>query len=550
MALITIVMILSFFMRGMAAPGLPKLHDSNPHISRAIAYHTALLDGQFPPMWAKEVLGGIGSPVMMLNYQLPYMLGELWHRAGMSYFDSYKFTLMLSFVLSGLVMYLALSSKFGKLSAWTGALIYSLAPYRFVDIYVRGALGESLTFIFPPLLIWGFATGSPALLVLGWAGLFLTHPLASAAFSAFFLGHTLLVGKRSEVLKRLKLFFGTFGVALLLSAFNLLPTLALTKYTYYSPGLSDTLLMFPTLTQLFHSKWGYGVSLPGPNDGMSFELGIVQWGVIVSGLIMVWKNKSNELRYLLGACMVSLFFILPISLPIYKLLNLSMVIDFPWRLLFCLVFGSAWIGALLFDKLVNKLTRKLLAVIVTILLVITSIPIAHTELYWHKTAAWFARETGDSYGEYAPLTRATRDSAPFWLRAETITGKAQVNMQKDLSNWQVYKVEARENSVVRINTSYFIGWQAKIDGRQIGIDLRQNDESKKSECYVTTRTQADIDDSGLIACHIEPGTHILEINYVAPTVQRVGNLLTLIGIGVYLWILSASYYQHITKRKQ
>ena len=72
---------LSYFMRDLSIPGLPKMHDVNPHIARSIAYHTALKDGQFPPMWAKEVLGGIGSPVLMLNYQLPYMLlscGKEW----------------------------------------------------------------------------------------------------------------------------------------------------------------------------------------------------------------------------------------------------------------------------------------------------------------------------------------------------------------------------------------------------------------------------------------------------------------------------------------
>ena len=218
-----------------------------------INFHTALQDGQFPPMWAKDLLGGIGSPVMMLNYQLPYFISEGFVRTGISYFDSYKLTLAMSLILSAVLMYIALLTKFGPLASWVGALIYTLTPYRFVDIYVRGALGESLTFIFPPLLIWGFTRSSLPILVIGWAGLFLTHPLASAAFSGFFLGYTLWVGKKEDVAKRLKLFFTSFGIALLIAAFNLLPTLALTKYTYYSPALSQTLLMFPTLTQLFHS---------------------------------------------------------------------------------------------------------------------------------------------------------------------------------------------------------------------------------------------------------------------------------------------------------
>lgn len=549
-AIISLTLISSYFMSSLMQPGLPKLHDSNPHISRMIAFHTALEDGQFPPMWAKEVLGGIGSPVMMLNYQLPYFISEGLVRTGMSYGDSYKLTLAISFVLSCVLMYLALSSKFGPHASTVGALIYTLAPYRFLDIYVRGALGESLTFIFPPLLILGFTKSSLPILIIGWAGLFLTHPTASALFSGFFLGYTLWVGKKEEIVKRLKLFFTSFGVALLLAAFNLLPTLSLTKYTYYSPELSDTLQMFPALSQLFHSAWGYGVSMPGLADGMSFEIGLIQWAALLLSAVAVWKFKSIELRYLLLMSAACLFFILPISIPVYKYLNLTSIIDFPWRLLICMVFGSAWIGALLVDKLEPNKSAKLIMIIVAVGLIMQSYPLARTNTYWHQTDEWFARETGDSYGEYAPLTRSTRGSAPFWKRAESISGKGEVSTVRDLSNWQAYKIIAEEPMIVRINTSYFEGWKTYIDGKYVPIYRWQDSDVNKSTCYITTRTQTNIDDSGLMACHIPKGTHTFEIKFSAPPVQRVGTMLTLAGIGVYLWILLASFFPLTTKKKQ
>jgi hypothetical protein len=330
------------------------LHDSNPHISRMIAFHTALEDGQFPPMWAKEMLGGIGSPVMMLNYQLPYFMTEGLVRMGLSIFDSYKAVLGLSFVLSGILMYLALVGKYGNLAAWVGAMIYTLAPYRFVDIFVRGALGESISFIFPPLLIYGFLHKSTPIMVLGWAGLFLTHPVAAATFSAFFLGYTLMFGGSHSLTAKLKYFFGPYFVALAIAMFNLLPTLALTKYRY-DPSLSDTLLMFPTLKQLISSPWGYGVSLPGTNDGMSFALGFVAWIILIGGSIWAIVRKDKLIGYLSTAAWLSLLLILPISLPIYKLF-LGQIIDFPWRLLLCLVFAAAWMGAMLSSKILDAVS--------------------------------------------------------------------------------------------------------------------------------------------------------------------------------------------------
>lgn len=554
-AVISIAIISTFFMKDLARAGLPKFHDSNPHISRMIAFHTALLDGQFPPMWAKEVLGGIGSPVMMLNYQLPYFISEGFVRIGLNNGDSYKLTLGLSFVLSGILMYIALASKFGPIASWIGALIYILAPYRFLDIYVRGALGESLAFMFPPLLILGFATSSLPVLILGWAGLFLTHPTASALFSGFFLGYTLFVGNKDQIINRLKLFFTSFGVALLLSAFNLVPTLALTKYTYYSPELSDTLLMFPTLSQLFHSAWGFGVSMPGLADGMSFEIGIVQWSAIILGLFVALRNKSKELRYILIASTLCLFLILPISIPLYKYFHLTSIIDFPWRLLICMVFASAWIGAKLLNLVTNKPTKYLLAAIATFALIILAQPIAHTNMYWDKTDEWFARETGDSYGEYAPLTRSTRDSAPFWKRAESISGKGEVIQTLDKSNHQIYKIVTEEPMIVRINTSYFTGWNIEIDGVKQRISLPDCHDCGASDkdndrCYVTGRSLTHIDDSGLMACGVTAGSHLISLYYTAPPVQTTGNLITLAGIGVYIWILLASFYPHTTSAKR
>ncbi len=543
-----IAAMLTFFVRDLAKPGLPTMHDTNPHIARMIAYGAALKDGQFPPMWGKELMGGIGSPVMMLNYQLPYMISESFVLMGRSIFESYKLTLALSFVLSGLLMYQALKSKYGTLPAWTGALVYTLAPYRFVDIYVRGALGESLSFIFPPLLIWGFSKKSWPLLILGWAGLFLTHPTASAAFSAFFLGYLLLTLRKGELIAQLKLFGGPYVIALLVAAFNLLPTLALTRYTYYSPALSDTMLMFPTLSQLFHSPWGYGVSMPGNSDGMSFALGFVQWSIFIASLVVAYRYKNITLRYLVGACATVLFFILPVSIPLYEVFGLTKIIDFPWRLIMCVVFAAAWMGAEVVEQMSQRAREPWLSsrvksrdpsttvgmtvVVITILLIAQSLPIAHTDKYWDKPLTWFARETGDSYGEYAPLTRDTKDSSPFWQRAEYVRGNGTIELLSDRSNEKKFRIVSEGGGEIRINTMYFPGWE--IPGN----------------CKVTERTLSHIDDSGLIGCVVKSGEQVIEIKYKSPPVQRVGNLITLLGIGMCLWVLFRSYYPHTTNAKR
>jgi hypothetical protein len=334
------------------------------------------------------------------------------------------------------------------------------------------------------------------------------------------------------LLLKIKFNWGAYTIALLIATFNLLPTLALTKYTYYSPSLSDTMLMFPTLSQLIHSPWGYGVSLPGNGDGMSFALGFAAWVVLLAGVAVAIIRKDFTLRYLVGASASVLFFILPISAPLYPLLGLTAIIDFPWRLILCLVFATAWMGAVLSSKIQDLRIKWVIVSTVTVVLIIQSLPMAHTDKYWDKSLEWFAGETGDSYGEYAPLTRVTRDSAPFGKRVEFVNGEGTIETQVVKSNIQRYLIKSDDGGEIRINTAYFPGWE-----------LPQS-------CYITKRTLSHIDDSGLIGCKVDRGVQIIEIKFVAPPVQRVGNLITLAGIGTYLWILFRSYYPHTTSAKR
>ena len=240
------------------------------------------------------------------------------------------------------------------------------------------------------------------------------------------------------------------------------------------------------------------------------------------------------MRYLIAISALCLYITLPISIPLYSSLHLTAIIDFPWRLLLCMIFASAWIGAILVEKLkVIKSVKLVIVLLVTIALISQSMPISHTERYWgDKTPTFFALETGDSYGEYAPLTRSTRDSAPFGKRAEFLNGSGYIETVTKKSNVQKYKVVADTDSIIRINTAYFPGWE-------IGPN-----------CSITKRTLSHIDDSGLIVCPVPAGESVLEIKFVAPPVQRAGNLITLAGIGIYLWILYRSFYPHTTNAKR
>ncbi len=75
---------------------------------------------------------------------------------GLNVFVSLKITSLLILFLSGISMYyLSLNLSGKKNIALFSSIVYMLFPYHLSDIYIRDALGESLLFIFIPMIING-----------------------------------------------------------------------------------------------------------------------------------------------------------------------------------------------------------------------------------------------------------------------------------------------------------------------------------------------------------------------------------------------------------
>ncbi len=537
-------------------PGLPTSHDSIAHMARMYAYQEGLKDGIFPVLWARRMFWGIGSPVLMLNYQIPYYFSMIWHALGLNLDDSFKAVLSFSQIVSGFLMYFALKSRFKTLPSLVGAILYMVAPYRLLNIYVRGAMGEVFSTMFPPLILAGIWRKSVPLQTLGWAGMFLSHPVGSALYSGVFLGYVLVCEKFKNVWQGLKKFFIPYVLAFLIAAFNLLPTLALTKYTYYKTSDSNTLNQFPTLNQLIYDNWGYGFSTDNDQDEMSFQIGVIQWLLLGMGMVAALSSKKSlprakELRYLVLVFIGAVLLMLKeTATPIYVYLGMEKIIDFPWRILMIFAFLTALMGAKLVDMTKNWKIKIFFVIFLIIGAIYTNRNHIRINLVWPWPSDSFAHGTGDAFGEYAARWRTTRDGSQFYELSEFIQGEGKITTLKDSSNETKIMVESTLPGIVRFNSMYFPGWQARINGAVIPIDDQQDVNSPSSPCYVTVRQAKQIDDSGLVACHIPAGITKLDLQYEALPVQRVGNLITLAGIGIYLWILFRSFFPHITKKTQ
>ncbi len=145
-------------------PGFPVTHDGQDHVARIANFYQSLKEGNIIPRWAGSLNWGYGHPILMFLYPLPSYIASLFHTIGFSLVDSTKIVFGFAFIASALTMFIWMRAAFGKKAGIVGALLYVFAPYRFVDLYVRGAIGEHVAFIFPPLIMYFlFKLSQPAL---------------------------------------------------------------------------------------------------------------------------------------------------------------------------------------------------------------------------------------------------------------------------------------------------------------------------------------------------------------------------------------------------
>jgi len=128
--------------------GYFETHDGEWMVIRFSAFHQTLASGQFPVRFVDRLNNNYGYPVLNFLYPLPFYLAEIPKVFGVGFVDSVKIVFILSTVASVLAMFWALSQIFNRWASFAGAILYLYAPYRFVDLYVRGSLGESVAFLF------------------------------------------------------------------------------------------------------------------------------------------------------------------------------------------------------------------------------------------------------------------------------------------------------------------------------------------------------------------------------------------------------------------
>jgi uncharacterized membrane protein len=510
-------------------PGMIPTHDGEYHVLRFYEFDKTLKSGVWYPRWAQDFNFGYGIPLFNYVYPLPNYFASFLHIFGFNFIDSFKINMFVASLFGAVGMYLFSKEYWGKLGGIVSSVFYTFAPYHFVDIYIRGSVGEVWALGLFPLALWSLKKMIknqdkrfiiPSVLFL--AAIILAHNILALGFFIFVVSYLLLLvmlsnNKRQIGLQVLFLLWLSIG----LSAVFWLPAIFETKYVV---GLQvfDLKSNFPDLYQLLVPSWGSGFFGGTMENQMSVQIGLTNVLIILLSLCMlpfliIKKRKNVSLVIFSLVWLFVLFFLmLKVSLPIWEKVPLLYYFQFPWRLLSLVIL----LVSLLAGALIYYSRFKLFLVMLLIVLAIG------TTWQYAKSPYYFNRDDNHyiSRSNFIDSTNSPGNSFnTLWIAGKINhrSGFSEgLKIQKKQPQYYLFNSNNNKDINVILPLAYFPGWELRID--------------KNSKKIINT--------DGEIGFVLPKGKHTIELTFSDTPIRTIALLISLISLLLVLTILVKNWY--------
>lgn len=527
------------------APGHLPIHD-DLQIGRLYQMDLCWKDGQIPCRWVPDMGYGYGYPLFNYYPPLPYYLGEIFHFLGFSFINSIKIVFVLALFFSGFFAYLLGKELWGKYGGWVVAAFYLYAPYHAVDVYVRGAMNEFWGLVFFPALFWAVyqLIKKESKVFIFWLAFFIGLIFLSHNLMAFFITPALglwaifLIWYLKKPFKKIFSWLLVGGIwGLCLSAFFTLPVFFEQNLVHIETmfiGYFNYLAHFADTYQLFFSRfWGYGASVWGTDDGMSFAIGQFQWLTgLVAFLTFIWfwlKKRQKEIWlvtflfiFFLGAA----FLAHQRSSFLWSAIPVLANMQFPWRFVGLSTFFVSLISGSFFLLVKDNKKAFILSLFLILTVVALNFNFFRPEKIIKTTDAqklfsaegWYKLQT-DAIFDYLPINAPLPPSKPapqepWFTRGE---GGEIKNFQKG-TNWEKFEADIKGESVIELPLYDFPIWQVLANGKPVEIN-HQNE-------------------LGLITFRLGAGSYQVEVKLKNTPIRSFSNYLSLAGwLGVLFYLI-------------
>ena len=528
--------------------------DIEIHLTWLQHFSKQIYEGIWYPRWLAGTNYGYGSPTFTFYPPLVYYIGSVL-KFGLSAERVLVFLFLISVWLAGTFFYIYGREKWGKIPALLGALVYVTVPYLSINLYVRGALPETWSFVWLPLglLITEKAILHPrwrVLLAIILAILALTHVPSLLIFTIFWLPYTCSFLRHyywrnvgSTIIS------GLMGLGIV--SFYLLPALGekslvnIESMRSVSGGYYTNLIGNPSFIA------NNDFSRPLIQNAFLYQLAI---GIVLAA-IAYWCDRKNQasLKQIygwLGFILILAFLMVSPSAFIWASSKTLQMVQFPWRLLVLMSLGVAALCSIAANRIAFKknwliilLSMAIASIIIFNLGVNYKISLLRAGFYQVKDASNqsaasnrtqifqrvktiinhpYADNIKDAI-EYIPLLNNGQVAPAPIIGQPPISvsnGTAEIHINRWKSYKRLFNVTAASLSTIKIRTYYYPAWHLYANKKPHPIEIA---------------------DDGTIQLKLAPGSYTIELRYQWTRYFTVGVVLSILSIValVLLWIKNA-----------
>lgn len=510
-------------------PGLPPTHDGEYHIVRFYEFYRAVHDGVLYPRWADGLNFGYGVPLFNFVYPLPNYVSYALHSFGISFIDSLKLSMVLATLIGSVFFYLWTKRFWGMKGGIIASVFYTYSPYRFLDIYVRGSVGEVWALALFPGFLWAVTCYIDTLkqryiFISGifLAGIVFSHNILSVMFLPFAISYIMLLNINCGMSR--KLIFNAVYILFLglaLSAIFWFPAFIEKQYTVGLQvfGVKNN---FPELYQLLIPSWGTGFSGDISGNQMSYQIGLANLIAVVFSIAFIIFGKKLILEkklviFFLCWFLVLFYLMLANSSALWNTIPLMNYFQFPWRLLSLEILVSAFLSGsvvpVLSQKFSPRVANSFLAVIL-FLPIILGMAYTKPAYYLLRSDSYYTTRSNFIDGTNSPGNAFnTRWAGNIKRRpgrkVELAGGNGHILEQKVKNGYIRFIAKVENVASVFVHIMFFPGWTVYIDG-------------KKSSFEITQR--------GDFLLRIPKGNHRVELTFQDTFPRFAGQVISLLAV--------------------
>jgi hypothetical protein len=329
------------------------------------------------------------------------------------------------------------------------------------------------------------------------------------------------------------------GIASALLLPNLFERAYIVQAQWVQPGY-DYASHFVHPANLLSSAWGYAPGAPGSQGGMSFQLGAVPLILACVATVACFWRPTKERALILffaGATLLIVLLMLPIAGPLWELIPIASLIQFPWRLLaLTAVTLTVLSGLAIPDPLLSAsaevspdsqrrrtflsgpvLVLGLVAVLGSFAYTLPQYTPVPQSAEGPLLSLEFELKYPDMRGMTAwsqeipassPLVAQYQAGGPL-VTAEVLAPDASLEMIRAAGASDEVRVRSPQGTALRFYTYYFPGWRVFIDGRRLP------DSALRPETP-----------NGLLTVDVPPGEHDVLLRWGDTPLRLAGKSLS------------------------